>query len=65
MNAVRFPATILQSGRTATGIEVPAEVVEALGSGKRPAVRVTITGHTYRSTVAVTGGRDAAGQPHP
>jgi hypothetical protein len=52
----RFRATIQQSGKTATGIRVPAEVVERLGSSKRPPVRVTINGHTYRSTVAVMGG---------
>jgi hypothetical protein len=44
-------------GKTATGIEVPAEVVEALGHGRRPPVRLTIGGHTYRSTVAFMGGR--------
>jgi hypothetical protein len=32
---------ILQSGRTATGIQVPDQVVEALGAGRRPAVKVT------------------------
>jgi hypothetical protein len=53
---VRFHTTILQSGKTATGIQVPDEVVEALGAGKRPAVRVTINGFTYRSTIAVMGG---------
>jgi hypothetical protein len=53
---LRFRTTILQSGKTATGIQVPAEVVEALGSGKRPAVKVTLNGYTYRSTVAVLGG---------
>ena len=53
---MRFRTTILQSGKTATGIQVPADVVEALGSGKRPAVKVTINGYTYRSTVAVMGG---------
>jgi hypothetical protein len=42
---------------TATGFEVPAEVVDALGTGKKPPVRVSIGGHTYRSTVAVMGGR--------
>jgi hypothetical protein len=36
---------------------MPTEVVEALAAGKRPAVRVTIGGHTYRSTVAPRGGR--------
>jgi hypothetical protein len=53
---VRFHATIEQSGKTATGIRVPAEVVDALESGKRPAVRVTINGYTYRTTVGVMGG---------
>lgn len=53
---MRFRTTILQAGKTATGIQVPDEVVEALGPGKRPAVRVTINGYTYRSTVAVMGG---------
>ncbi|CAN5353979.1 hypothetical protein BH23ACT7_BH23ACT7_05260 [soil metagenome] len=53
---MRFRATVQQSGKTATGIQVPEEVVEALGSGKRPAVKVTINGYTYRSTVAVMGG---------
>lgn len=53
---MRFRTTIQQSGKTATGIQVPDEVVEALGSGKRPAVKVTLNGYTYRSTVAVLGG---------
>jgi hypothetical protein len=53
---VRFRTTILQSGKTATGIEVPPDVIEALGAGRRPAVKVTIRGYTYRSTVAVMGG---------
>ena len=52
---MRFRTTILQAGKTATGIRVPDEVVEALGKGKRPPVRVTINGFTYRSTVAVMG----------
>ena len=54
---MRFRATLETEGKTATGINVPAEVVEALGGGKRPRVTVTINGHTYRSSVAVLGGR--------
>ena len=54
---MRFRATLETEGKTATGINVPAEVVEALGAGKRPRVKVTINGHTYRSSVAVLGGR--------
>jgi hypothetical protein len=53
---MRFHTTILQTDKTATGIRVPDEVVAALGAGKRPAVKVTINGFTYRSTVAVMGG---------
>lgn len=51
-----FRTTVLQSGKTATGIRIPDEIVEALGSGKRPPVRVTINGYTYRSSVAVIDG---------
>ena len=51
-----FRATVLLSGKTATGIRVPPNIVAGLGSSKRPAVRVTINGHTYRSTVAPMGG---------
>ncbi len=53
---MRFRTTIEQSGKTTTGIHIPEEVVESFGAGKRPAVRVTINGFTYRSTVAVMGG---------
>jgi hypothetical protein len=51
-----FRATIFAAGKTATGMVVPPAVVEALGSGKRPPVRVTINGQTFRNTVAVMGG---------
>ena len=45
----------------ATGVEVPAEVVDALGSGRRPKVVITIGGHTWRSRVASMGGRFIVG----
>ena len=54
---MRFRADLLQSGKTATGIRVPTQVVAQLGSGKRPAVRVTLRGSTYRSTIAPMGGQ--------
>jgi bacteriocin resistance YdeI/OmpD-like protein/uncharacterized protein DUF1905 len=54
---MRFRATIELGGKTATGIEVPAEVLAALGPGKRPSVRVTINGYSYPSTVGGMGGR--------
>jgi hypothetical protein len=54
---MRFRTTVLLGGKTATGLPVPAEVVEALDAGRQPKVHVTIGGHTYRSTVAVRGGQ--------
>jgi len=58
---MKFRAKIELAGKTATGIEVPAAVVTKLGSSKKPAVRVTINGYTYRSTVATMGGRFMVG----
>ena len=57
LSAMRFRATVELGGKTATGIEVPPDVVAALGSGNRPPVTVTLGGHTYRTTVARMGGR--------
>jgi hypothetical protein len=53
---MHFRATVILGGKTATGIQVPDGVVEQLGAGKRPPVRVTINGYTYRTTVAPMGG---------
>lgn len=53
---MKFRATLQLEGKTATGITVPVEVVEALGKGQRPPVYVTINAYTYRSTVAAYNG---------
>lgn len=53
---MRFRATLQLDGKTSTGINVPAEVMESLGGGKRPAVKVTIKGHTYSTTVGTMHG---------
>lgn len=68
---MKFRSTVELGGKTATGIEVPGEVVEALAGGKRPAVTINVGAHTYRTTVAPMAGkfyvplsaenRDAAG----
>ncbi len=58
---MRFTTTLLQSNGNATGIVVPPAVVEALGSGKRPPVTVTLNGYTYRNTIAVMGGEYMVG----
>lgn len=54
---MKIRSTVLLGGKTATGIPVTAEVVEALGGGKRPAVTVTIGTYTYRSTVGQMDGQ--------
>lgn len=51
-----FRATLDLHGKTATGISVPPEVIDALGSGRKPAVTVTLGGYSYRTTVAPRGG---------
>jgi hypothetical protein len=53
---VKFRAELELSGKTATGITVPADVLDALGSGRRPAVAVTINRHTFRTTLGVVHG---------
>jgi hypothetical protein len=53
---MKFRVTLESSG-TAVGMEVPAEVVESLGQGKRPPVKVTVNGFTFRTTIGAMGGR--------
>lgn len=54
---MKFQTHVRLSGKTATGIEIPPEVIDAMGAGQKPAVRVTIGGYTFSSTVARRGGR--------
>jgi hypothetical protein len=58
---MKFQTRLESNGKTATGIEVPSEVVESFGAGRKPAVRVTLKDYTYRSTVATMGGRFMVG----
>jgi antitoxin component of MazEF toxin-antitoxin module len=56
MEKITFTTTIRQDeGKNTTGIAVPAEVIQKLGTSKKPAVKVSIGNYTYRSTVAVRG----------
>ena len=56
-----FRTTLIRGDGTTMGFAVPPEIVEALGKGKRPPVKVTINGYTYRNTVAVMGGQFMVG----
>jgi len=44
------------TGESAAGMHLPDDVVESLGKGRKPPVKATINGYTWRSTVAVMGG---------
>ena len=48
---MQFTATVQLDGKTATGIRVPDEIIEALGGGNRPRVRVTLGGYSHQTTV--------------
>jgi len=54
--SVTFTGNLLALGNN-TGIEVPPDVVDQLGAGKRPPVRVEVNGYEYRSTIAVMHGK--------
>lgn len=58
---MKFKTILFQAGKTATGIKIPPAIVEQLGAGKKPPVRITINGYTYRNTVAVMGGEFMVG----
>ena len=54
--SVTFATTLTAFGNN-TGIVVPAELVERLGSTKRPPVEVDLGGHRYRTTIGVMKGQ--------
>jgi hypothetical protein len=54
--SVTFSTTLSAFGNN-TGIEVPADVLEQLGGGKRPAVQVDVNGYRYQVTAGVMGGK--------
>ena len=63
LRRMRFHTTVEGAGKTAAGMKIPPEVVAALGSSRKPAVKVTINGYTHRSTVAVVNGAFMIGVP--
>jgi hypothetical protein len=60
VSSVEFEATIAQDGESVS-VPVPPEAVAALGDLKRPPVQVTLNGYTYRTTIAVYGGKSYLG----
>jgi hypothetical protein len=58
---MKFRTTIRQSDGSATGIEIPDDVIAALGAGRKPPVKMSVNGYAYRSTVATVDGKSMVG----
>lgn len=53
--------TLVEPPEPMRGLEVPPEVVKALGGGARPPVTITVNGHSWKSRVAIMRGRQLLG----
>jgi Domain of unknown function (DUF1905)/Bacteriocin-protection, YdeI or OmpD-Associated len=54
---MRLRLELVTHGGNTAGFEIPDEVVEELGGGRKPKVVVTIGPHTWRSSIANMGGQ--------
>ena len=54
---MKFQTTLQRFGPNNTGIEVPEEILTALGRGRRVKVVATVNGYTYRTSVAPAYGK--------
>jgi bifunctional DNA-binding transcriptional regulator/antitoxin component of YhaV-PrlF toxin-antitoxin module len=57
---MRFQARV-EPPEPMRGLEIPHEVMEALGGAERPPVTITINGHSWKSRVAIMRGRHLLG----
>lgn len=55
--AITFTTTLKGTADGPTGIEVPPDIIAELGTSKKPPVKITLAGYTYRNTVAVMDGK--------
>jgi hypothetical protein len=56
--AQSFKTTILAGKeKNVTGIEVPAEIIAALGVGQRPRLQVTVNSYSFVSSIGKMGGK--------
>lgn len=54
---MKFDSVIHSGKKTATGIEVPPDVIDRLNAGRKPAVSISVNGYSYRTTVGSMGGK--------
>jgi hypothetical protein len=58
MTAQSFRTTILAGKeKNVTGIELPADILAALGGGKRPRLKITLGDYSFVSSVGGMGGK--------
>jgi antitoxin component of MazEF toxin-antitoxin module len=53
---MKFRAQVIPSGN-ATAVEIPTDVMQVLAFSPRPAIAITINGHSWRSRVALMRGQ--------
>jgi hypothetical protein len=54
---MRITTTVEAGGGTTTGLPVPEDVALSFGQGRKFPVRVTVNGHTYRSSLVFYRGQ--------
>lgn len=54
---MRLRLELVSHGGNTAGFEIPDDVVDRLGGGRRPKVVVTVGAHTWRSSIANMGGQ--------
>lgn len=54
---MRFDGELRLNGKTATGVPVPENVIEALGGGRRPQVTVSLNGYTFQTSLGTMAGQ--------
>jgi len=52
---MKYRSTVVDAGKSSTGLLVDDGLVAQLGGSKQPNVMVTLSGHTFRSTVILRG----------
>jgi hypothetical protein len=65
VNRIMRFRTYVEPPEPMRGLELPPEVVEALGGGARPPVTITVNGHTWKSRVAIMRGRRSRSNSTP
>ena len=55
---MKLTTTVERTGPTTACLVVPDDLVGSLGGGRRPPIKVTLNGFSYRTSIAPMGGRN-------